>query len=446
MVLHVQEGVGGRDAGGEAAGPGAPSPSTVGASRPGRLAERRRRSAQFSRATRDPGAVGAGRRAKHARQPHRPARGGERVPVVGLVARGDRAAPPRRTARSAPRRRRGTGRRCAASRRRGAGRAAASGSISNPVTRPDCVVPTRARRRAAAARARGPRLPCAWWRCPRRSARARAGTRHGPAGGGGAARPPAARRARSAVRRRAPARGSSVNRLRPVGSTSARPRVGAPAGPGGTKRPSSAAKRPARSDEADASSAVVGRPGSRDSQRLAPRPGRVAAEHVQAVADLRVLHVAQIGVEAGEPVVVGQRPAAAPLSASEAGGLAPARGSRAASSALRRAVHAVGRRIFVDQPLQLGAPRRASPAVAERRGEVADRDRAEPALRRGGLAGIVGDERIDHRQAADAAAPESRRARARPPCRAAIPACRGRPDARSRATPTTCRSQRWNAT
>ena len=52
------------------------------------------------------------------------------------------------------------------------------------------------------------------------------------------------------------ARGSIEVRLRPVGSTSARPRLGAPAGPGATRRASRAASKAARSQSAEARTAV----------------------------------------------------------------------------------------------------------------------------------------------------------------------------------------------
>ena len=172
------------------------------------------------------------------------------------------------------------------------------------------------------------------------------------------------------------ARGSTANRLRPVGSTSLRPRCGEPAGPGATRWPDSAAN-----------------------QRVPLFVAAVAAaEHMQAIAELAFLEIADEAVDArdrfgrcgrrGETEIV--------LDTGSAGFIAD-RGNKALTP---RRIEAVGGGIFVEQlfePHEIRRQRRCG----ERRRQMADGDRADAALGLRGLAGIVDDEGIDHRHIAD---------------------------------------------
>jgi len=121
--------------------------------------------------------------------------------------------------------------------------------------------------------------------------------------------------------------------------------------------------------------------------------GRVDPEHVQPVADAHVLQLAQPGVELSQRGV----------------GLGAVRFALVQQTRLARALqdqggdHASAARVerlclreFVEQGFQL-ARRAVRARFDERRREMADRHRADPALGLRGLAGIVDDERIDHR-------------------------------------------------
>ena len=121
---------------------------------------------------------------------------------------------------------------------------------------------------------------------------------------------------------------------------------------------------------------------------------RRASEHVQAVADRKLLDVAKLGVELGdglarrlaahEPAVGGEarRQARSTISASSNGMRRRSRPSAAAYSSISASSSAM---------------RRAA-AGAQRRRQMADRDGAKPALGLHRLARIVDDEGIDHRQ------------------------------------------------
>ena len=191
------------------------------------------------------------------------------------------------------------------------------------------------------------------------------------------------------------ARGSIEVRLRPVGSTSARPRLGAPAGPGATRRASSAASRAARSQSAEARTAVSA-PVAAASRRIVSSSGD-SAEDVQAVADAELLDVAELGIELGDGLAVGLA-----LHQAAVGGQSV--GPGALDDLLFEedeppAVEAVGRGIFLDDAFQLGE-RPVQAGRAERRRQMADGDGTEPPLGLHRLARIVDDEGIDHRQRA----------------------------------------------
>jgi hypothetical protein len=167
------------------------------------------------------------------------------------------------------------------------------------------------------------------------------------------------------------ARGSTLKRLRPVGSTSLRPLAGEPEGPGGTRRPSSAVSRPSVS------------------------PG--VAINVEAVAELAFLDVADEAVDAHHGLSRAGILRQAEVLGDAAGlrfiaDLVISRSRRAGSSpsaveySSSRRSSAAGLRAPRWPPSSVGY----GPASARRCG-----------VGLGGLARIVHDERIDHRQRAD---------------------------------------------
>ncbi|GJE69913.1 hypothetical protein CHKEEEPN_1445 [Methylorubrum podarium] len=123
-----------------------------------------------------------------------------------------------------------------------------------------------------------------------------------------------------------------------------------------------------------------------------------AAEHVQAVAERGLAEVAQMRVERGQRV--GHRGVAVDARPREQPG-----GGRLVEDRLgdqpgpARIEHARGGILFHEFAQRRGLGRQ--PGGLDGGGEMAERDPAEPALQRRGLAGIVDDERIDHRQRPD---------------------------------------------
>ena len=142
------------------------------------------------------------------------------------------------------------------------------------------------------------------------------------------------------------------------------------------------------------------RPGRRGAAPPAAPPGarrRRAAEHVQPVADLQILDVAQIGVEPRQRLVL-RRVARHAAFGQQPGRLGAVQDVPAQQRGAA-AVEPVGGGVFVDQPFQFGG-RAMAAGASQRRRQVADGDRAQPALGHRRLAGVVDDERIDHRQPA----------------------------------------------
>ena len=143
---------------------------------------------------------------------------------------------------------------------------------------------------------------------------------------------------------------------------------------------------------------VIGDVSQQRVQQRRATPGRGdPAEDVQPVPDLEVLHVAQIGIEPGQPVVlghVGARPAF--LQQSQRVSAVQNIGAQQRGAPL---VEAVGAGVFVDQPLQFQRGTVRSGGF-QRRGQVSDGDRAQPPLRGRRLARVVDDEGIGHRDAA----------------------------------------------
>ena len=122
------------------------------------------------------------------------------------------------------------------------------------------------------------------------------------------------------------------------------------------------------------------------------RRGRLA-EYVEAVADLKILDIAEIGVEPGESFVFGCSWRDAAFSEEAFGGREVKDG--AAQRLRAAAVEAVGGGVLVNQAFEFGGvPVQAG--GTERGREVADGDGAESALRRSGLAGVADDEGVDH--------------------------------------------------
>ncbi len=123
-----------------------------------------------------------------------------------------------------------------------------------------------------------------------------------------------------------------------------------------------------------------------------------AAEDVQPVPDLQILHVAEIGVEAGEPVVLAHVGLRARLA--EEAQTVGAGQNFLAQEGRAAAIEPVGGGELIDQPLELGAFRPKARGL-QRRGQMADGHRTQPALGGGGLARIVDDEGIDQGQLAE---------------------------------------------
>ena len=127
------------------------------------------------------------------------------------------------------------------------------------------------------------------------------------------------------------------------------------------------------------------------------RVGR-AAINVQPIPDLQVLDITEISVETGELVLLARGAVGAAFGEQPGGpgaveNLLPKQ-RRAA------AIEAVGGGVFIDEALELQRVV-AVTCRLQRRREMADGDRAEPALGGSRLAGIVDDEGIDHREPAE---------------------------------------------
>ena len=119
---------------------------------------------------------------------------------------------------------------------------------------------------------------------------------------------------------------------------------------------------------------------------------------MQPVPDLQILDVAKIGIEPRQPVVLRHAGACAAF-------LEQAQRLRAvedftAQQGRAALVEAVGAGVFVDQPFQLQR-RAVRPGGLQRRRQVADGDRAEPALGGRRLARVVDDEGVGDRDAAE---------------------------------------------
>ena len=192
-----------------------------------------------------------------------------------------------------------------------------------------------------------------------------------------------------------------AKRLRPVGSTSRRPRAGAPAGPGCTKRPASARMRPSdlaapqaamRSLRVSAASASSSSPEAKPSALSGERPNTCSPSPTRM--SLRSQSQPSSAMSASS----GGLPSAA-HSLKQAGcgaALEDQRRDRAGATRIER----LSLDEFIEQAFEL--ERRAMRAGGDqRRRQMADRTRADPALRLRRLAGIVDDERIDDRRCAD---------------------------------------------
>ncbi len=123
--------------------------------------------------------------------------------------------------------------------------------------------------------------------------------------------------------------------------------------------------------------------------------GRLA-EDMQAIADLRLFQLAEIGVElrqialglAGKPCIHGKA------------GHIRERQDLAAQVVDAAGIDAGGLVIFIDQRLEI-AQRAIAFGAGERRGQVIDDDNLRAALGLRALAGIVDDEGIEMRQGAE---------------------------------------------
>ena len=161
-----------------------------------------------------------------------------------------------------------------------------------------------------------------------------------------------------------------------------------PPGPGRTKRPSSAAQqarplapRAARSvrHEIDPGAGLRRRRAGRRGSCTSARSHRCASRRGQ-----RLVHRRHR-----------RRPRSRPDSPVCA---APRRGCARPTMRGPARIEHLAPRIFLDELAQDRAASPGRPACHDRRRQVAERDGAEPALGRRGLAGIVDDEGIDHRQ------------------------------------------------
>ena len=127
------------------------------------------------------------------------------------------------------------------------------------------------------------------------------------------------------------------------------------------------------------------------------RVGR-AAINMKPIPDLQVLDITEISVEAGELVLLARGAVGAAFG--EQSGGSGAVENLLAQQRRAAAVEAVGGGVFIDEALEL----QSVVAVAcgfQRRRQMADSDRAEPALGGSRLARIVDDEGIDHGQPAE---------------------------------------------
>ncbi len=139
------------------------------------------------------------------------------------------------------------------------------------------------------------------------------------------------------------------------------------------------------------------RPRQRD-ERIRPHlPRRARPEHMQPVADLHLLEVAEIGVERLERLA---RHVREPEVAVEPGG---GRGGDdlPLEIVLPTPIHAGGKRVFVDHRLER-RERAVELRPGHRRHQVVDDHRRCPPLGLRPFAGIVDDERVDQRQRPEA--------------------------------------------
>ena len=155
---------------------------------------------------------------------------------------------------------------------------------------------------------------------------------------------------------------------------------------------------------------------------------RRSAEHMQAVADTHVLEVAEPGVEGDERLVRRLVVGGAFL---EQTGLAPSLEDQRRNGARPARIERLRLGEFVEQPLELERCA-MRPGGDQRRRQMADRDRADAAFGLRRFAGIVDDERINDWRRAEQHFGRASSRSARPPCRAAIPACHARRAERSR--------------
>ncbi len=125
---------------------------------------------------------------------------------------------------------------------------------------------------------------------------------------------------------------------------------------------------------------------------------RARTEDVQPVAHRHLGEVAQMRVEGGERVRH-RRVAVDTGGGQQPRILGPLQDPARDQVGAARVEHRRGG-IFLHQFAQ-GGGRRVEAGFRGLRRQVADRDRADPALGRRRLAGIVDDERVDHRQGAD---------------------------------------------
>ena len=175
-----------------------------------------------------------------------------------------------------------------------------------------------------------------------------------------------------------------------------------------------------------------GRAASRARGRRAASPGRGGAEHVQAVADLDVLDLAQPAVDVQQDVVehVLVRPFLQPEVVVQLRGLHQRPDLLADRGQLGRVERGdVG--VLVEELLE---PRDVAVGLGagHRRDQVVDERGVRAALGLRALARVVDQERVDQRQVAERGVGAARRAHARASCRAATRGCRACRGARSR--------------
>ena len=203
-------------------------------------------------------------------------------------------------------------------------------------------------------------------------------------------------------------------------------------------------ERLAQPGQAAASPPHIWRARSIASTRLTrASPGRRRAEHVQAVADLGVLDLAEPAVDVQDEVVELRRRRAARPGRGRGPAWRPGSASRSAARIAGSLAGSIAAmlRVLVEQLLEPGDVA-VGLGAGHRRDQVVDERGVRPALGLGALARVVDQERVDQRQVAERRVGAAGGATCPASCRAATPGCRACRGARPRRAPNRPRLRR----